>query len=487
MLKILWVEDDPEDFAKVIFNADHNEISLKKVGVTLAKNYLAAIDFIENDSLMQNYDIIILDVKFDAWDKVNDKPLNDNPKMNNLLSRFRDWHGYIEGNSVSLRNAKIEFEGIAGYHLYLELVLEYGFPANRIFFASNHLGHLRDLKDNLSKAKISLETHSKNESDIEKIKLKLKLKSDDFYISFRRAIIDLTGLAIKSINSKEWKNNVFFLAFLKDGQNFDEVHDNLFVYLYGLQQILPIKQPKDEHSLQLIILQFIKALSAPWEDKAQSCNLRDHYSNSIFNISENYEILRTLGFVMKSLRNRVSHNKIHDFINLGDAFILFIIGMGSMFKVDISKYIPESEFTINEENLKNKLIIDFENIFLECISQCNIINKYLTDGHRFLKPNELDLNSDQINYLKSEKYYNNLIHNLGLGDHKASLNVFVKILWQGLFGPEINTRMNLNQPERIFYKNNYFINDSLNGLGNLKDFIWLERLLKFEGGKCFDR
>jgi len=154
MSSFLWVEDfedkQYQQFSHSLFGSalnlsrgefPNNELDLREFLLTyhihLATNYAEGAKLIKTKLIDFDYFVIDIDLNIIGEDWQNGM-LEAEPIL-------RKWHGYLPEASdqeISLNSARDAMKMVAGYHLYVELVMRLGVANSRVLFASNHGDYL---------------------------------------------------------------------------------------------------------------------------------------------------------------------------------------------------------------------------------------------------------------------------------------------------------------------------------------------------------
>lgn len=310
MTHFLWVEDfkasetEREDnivastidlvFGNILENQEFKDEYqarrlLEKKGVFLRHNLLDALEFIHNPTELAKVDFIILDV---------DMPLS-RPEQ-------KDNKNYLPPLIKQYNNSETELKKIAGYQIYIDLVIELGFPKSHILFCSNHAGYFDEFTKKFKDSNIKFPPlyEKEHKKDIENW---LTTAQSDYFV-LRRGIIEGCK-KLKEILPAD-KEQIPFNNFVSENKiNSDEVRD----YLDILENFLPLHQPENTAALYKL---FIRTLSHEWE-------------------SAKPEKIKGLAWIMKSTRNWITHNSTL-FSALDETMVayLFILNMRMMFSFD---------------------------------------------------------------------------------------------------------------------------------------------------------
>ncbi len=313
---------DSEELREELKEEDANDAQdfLKDKGIFLKLNLLEALDFIHNPEELAKIDFVVLDVDMplkQGWQS------DDNNYLPPLIKQY---------------TSEAELERIAGYQLYIDLVIELGFPKSHILFCSNHADYFDKLKEKFNSANIKYPISPNSEKpflekgDTEFIKQWLDDKHSDYFV-LRRGIIE----GCKYLKTLA-ESDLAFNGFIQNSENYVNV-DEMRDYLDILENFLPLRKPEDTAVLYKL---FIRTLSHEWE-------------------ATEPKKIRGLARVMKNIRNWVTHNSAL-FNNLDEQIVayLFFINMRLMFDFhgDIQPYEKTLLSLFKEKVLSEQLFND---------------------------------------------------------------------------------------------------------------------------------
>ncbi|TGO02791.1 hypothetical protein PN36_19050 [Candidatus Thiomargarita nelsonii] len=354
MSQFLWIEDFEGDvkqsFTRSVFGEflDNTQIPndsvelkefLKDYGILVELTFSDALQFIHNPENIFQVDYIILDVDLAVGDA----------DENGLLSDILNIYGYDPQDEESYKVAEKALKKVAGYQLYIELVMGLDFPKDHILFCSNHINELTSLKDAFQRAKIKLPPTpngklalSKEKDDSVMLKQWVRERRNNAYSVLRRGIIEGCQHIQKHLTSA----NILFGQFCKkeNGQPVKEVTvQNMHDYLETLRKFLPRREPLDA---KLLYKLFVRTLSHEWEDDFSPNNFKkaDIPDESVLKRQ------KTFGWAIKCARNWIYHAQILDELCEDEVAFLFIVAMRAMFKL--------SDSTETYENILLNLFTD---------------------------------------------------------------------------------------------------------------------------------
>ncbi|GEM_PF-1305418 len=209
-----------------------------------------------------------------------------------------------------------ELKRTAGYQIYLELVMNLGFPKERVLFVSNHGNELQSIEAAFKTAKIRVNDQIRNKkekTDRDAIQTWLaeRCEPKTDYDILRKGVF--LGCQAAQALIRDQPEKIQFCEFIKNAKPADFLAD-MRDYLTTLQTLLPIKEPR-EKSFKL----FIRALTHEWEDKAEPDKAKKD------------RLKYTLGEIMKCARNWTTHTKEFNHLAEKDVAFLFMVAMRAMF------------------------------------------------------------------------------------------------------------------------------------------------------------
>jgi len=388
MSSFLWVEDFEGEqyrlfahsvFGKMLeidalsFPNTKNELRsfLLKNNIFLVTNYAQAKRFVSDQ--IADVDIVVLDIDLEL---LGEDFASDFMIVEPML---KQWYGL---NSNGLENvdeaefneARDQMKTIAGYHLFIDLVMNQRFPRERIRFCSNHANHLTAMNESFGKAKIDEpEIYAKSD---QRIKLWVQQQSNSEYIRLRRWIIIACNEIISNINKGLTQYHLPGIS--------SEVatSDNAVNLLQALPLVLPLSVP-NAHERSLAFRTFSRILTQDWDKVAWSDLSTLEASN------------RAFGTVLKTVRNWTSHDSLSlSKLSEKDLAYLFLISIRSCFSFQSDKPL-DFELALlkligNQQSLNEDILRDFyEKSYLRIKAQfLNLPNA--ENGVRFsLMVNEL--------------------------------------------------------------------------------------------------
>jgi hypothetical protein len=360
MIHFLWVEDFEGDnfksYTECLFSNflpkteipdGHGELKqfLQPYGIFLETHFLDALEFIRDGDKLFKIDFIILDI---------DLP----------IAQYEDDNNYLPEILARYQNDEQALRKVAGYQLYIELVIELGFPKQRILFCSNHADYLNAILEAFDNAKINLPNQPCLDADEHKIATKadsvflqkwVQNAQNNAYLSVRRGIVEYCQY-LRTITRKG--EILQFELFLDENRKLS--FSDMRIYLEVLQSLLPLREheiPSNKNKRQLYKI-FLRTLAHQWDAVTHEKNIADPALLSYFT-------------VMKTLRNWLSH--IDDKLDKIDEKLLaflFIVNMRAMYgeKINIDlenqllELIGQPAAYINPDQLQRHLYYSYQNV-----------------------------------------------------------------------------------------------------------------------------
>ncbi len=335
MSAFLWVEDFEggskyQEFAHALFGqalkleADSfpgDEIGLRafleKRQIILATNFAEAMQLIverQND-----FDSVVLDIDLPLLGEDIDK---DEQFVLPLLKR---WYGYdpeLKGADLgdSLNSARNKMKMVAGYHLFIELVINQGFPRKRILLCSNHGDHLKSISKNFEPAYIEvppiLQKHNKE------VKKWITAQRNEPYLKLRRWVIIACSEMLARL---QYGQTTFLMLELPGDGVFRLTLENAKILLETLPKLLQTHKPpvKDR---RLAYRLFVRVLTQDWDNKVD------------FKKMKNKSPQKGFAAVLVHARNWTSHDaEALSQIDESDVAFLFLIALRACFELPENK------------------------------------------------------------------------------------------------------------------------------------------------------
>lgn len=326
MSVFLWVEDfeggQYREFSHALFgnafgleaNAfPNNENDLREFmkdrQVVLATNFAKAASYIDKD--LRDYDYVVLDIDLNLLGEDIDVDL---PWVEPLLERWYEFDPNAENVEASYEAARLKMKMVAGYHLYMDLVMNRGFPRDRILFCSNHGNYLDSINNSFEPARI--EAPSIYKKSDEYVKNWVVDNFENVYPKLRRGII---MACIELLESMKHGQTRFSMPDLPRKGDSELTANNAEILLETLPRLLPAYE-NNAQERRIAFRLFVRTLTQDW-DKV------DHKNNKI------KQPIKAFAAVLVNVRNWTSHDaKSLTEIDEGFVAYLFLIAMHSCFE-----------------------------------------------------------------------------------------------------------------------------------------------------------
>jgi len=270
------------------------------------------------DENLRDYDYVVLDIDLNLLGEDVD---DDLPWVLPLLER---WYGYDpKAKSVedSYNAARQKMKEVAGYHLFIDLVMNRGFPRERILFCSNHGNHLDTINKSFEPARMEAPSIYKKSDDT--VKEWIADQSEKPYIKLRRWVI----LACQELLEQMRRGKTHFTMrdLLPNGDT-QLAPINAEFLLETLARLLPAHE-NSEFERKIAFRLFARTLTQDW-DKVD-------YKNKEKKIKQP---VKAFSAVLVNVRNWTSHDaKALSVMDEGDIAYLFLIAMRSCFELPNDK------------------------------------------------------------------------------------------------------------------------------------------------------
>lgn len=306
---------------------------LEEQGVTLKLNLLEALEFIRDPNELAKVDFVVLDV---------DMPLkrDGQPDKNNYLPPL-----------IEQYQSETELKKIAGYQIYIDLVIELGFPKSHILFCSNHAGYFEEFTEKFKRSNIKFPDLLQKEHD-EDIKNWLTEAHSDYFV-LRRGIIE----GCKNLRTLT-EDKFHFNEFIKDDDKELSLYD-VANYTEVLENFFPLSEPQNKQHIYKL---FVRTLAHEW-DATEPKNIKSNKKREKKTQEEKDKenILFAFSWIMKMTRNWMAHTKLFEQLEPKDVAFLFIINMRAMFDLgdDLLPYerklLRLFKKTLSEDKMQDKM------------------------------------------------------------------------------------------------------------------------------------
>lgn len=329
MSSLLWVEDFEDKqyltptanvFGRAL-NIEDGDIPdevnglrdfLRGRQIILATNFAEAAQII--DGRLPDIDGVVLDIDLEL---IGEDYENDYPWVEGLLIRWHQYDPNADDAETSYDEARSRMKMIAGYHLYVDLVVSRGFPRHRILFCSQHGDQLdKALAGSFDLARMERPVVWKK-SDPRVGDWVSSVRSDP-YTKLRRWIILACREMLGRLRNEQTKFVLPRLPGVGEGQLTDVDAENL---LETLQLLIPAYTGSDQER-EIVYRIFVRTLTQDW-DKVD-------YKDRDLRIPR-----KAFAAVLKSARNWTSHNsKALTKLTEADIAFLFLIALHACFEIN---------------------------------------------------------------------------------------------------------------------------------------------------------
>lgn len=410
MPRFLWVEDfDTEpasyrDTTHFVFGCragNRDEIPdekedlrdyLASKDIVLETTLSTALQFIAEPGNLATIDFVVLDIDLKISEEREDEV--DNKLLNDIFERH--------GDSSEERTKLKEIKKIAGYYIWTSLVIDMGFPRNRIQFCSNHGNFLKSINESFVKARITPpQIFTKTDK---KICTWIELQNSDQYISFRRNVVDYCQVLINRLNEADAPQDLLALHKFPGKNTCDFTKELADEILEALPKYLPINiltEHQDE-----VLRSFMRRLTVEWDrfdTKDEFCEKLEKEEGINYSRDTNRQT-KASASLLKLIRNTLSHSSgkpIHITCEL--AAFYFVLNMRTIFQIEPSNNIEHIEdkffpqVVLNDgfsNNVYDKLSFMRKSV-VELSKHCNIKSKHSHESKYFISDllRQLQMNS----------------------------------------------------------------------------------------------
>lgn len=358
MSAFLWVEDfDSDDalntttanvFGSYIGNlnqdwdsAEHLQESLEEFNIYLERSLVDALNFINDQKKRDSIDYVILDIDL----RISRGKKHESG--NSGLEKIFAWH-----TSSNEDDRRGKLKKIAGYHLWTLLVIDHGFPRDRIQFCSQHGGPLEQLtlqksiQESFESARITPpEIFLKRDK---RIQTWINKQANDPYTSLRRGVIDSCALLLKRLDLKQGDAPEMIRLSRFPGSSTEDFKRDQAVDMLNM---LPLYLPRDvsPESMPEVLRAFVRAFTMNWDrfsahpEQIIKYEVRTgiSYNKAIDKVSQNGAT------ALKFLRNRMAHAAGKS-VNINPALVavFFVLNMRIIFWLNADKDLNVLESTL---------------------------------------------------------------------------------------------------------------------------------------------
>jgi len=303
----------------------------------------------------------------------------------------RDWTRHdvfaidinLERRADSGRDLPADFQGVekhafhrkAGFYIYNHLIRS-GVPAENICFLTGEKASTLQFLDHCRSALMPPPTaFEKSDSGFQEFRDWLRRRQEDPYVTLRRSIIDGCEYLRHLVEADE--ANIQFREFIGfKGSDPERItREGIIDYLGTVQALLPSIGHADTRSgvedlrVEQLYRLLVRTLAHEWEDAASPVNLRRDLP------VKQKSILRTLGWIMKNVRNWMAHNSVINQLTAEDVAFLFLVNMRAMFNLGpkvvpyersllalFSRDSPQPAPGLIEEQLRDALVQSYRKV-----------------------------------------------------------------------------------------------------------------------------
>lgn len=259
----------------------------------------------------------------------------------------RDWTRHdvfaidinLERRADAGRDLPADFQGLeksafhrkAGFYIYNHLIRN-GVPTENICFLTGEKESTLEFHKHCQSALMPQPTaFTKSDSGFQEFRDWLRRRQEDPYVTLRRAVIGGCEYLRHLVEADAAK--IQFREFIgsKGAEPERITREEIIDYLDTLAALLPnighadTRSGADDLRVEQLYRLFVRTLAHEWEDAASPVNLRRDMA------VKQKTILRTLGWIMKNVRNWMAHNSVINQLAAEDVAFLFLVNMRAMF------------------------------------------------------------------------------------------------------------------------------------------------------------
>lgn len=343
MANILWVEDFEgsnlsntteelfdgllpiDDTLRLVKSKQELRGYLEKRHVTLRTEFWSAWCFIDDNSLLEDIDIIVLDI--DLVVSPQGFPLSEDQDEQlfyclqglGFLEEI-DFNAWEETDHPTVVKDKLKVKELAGYLLFLKLTQELGFPKENVVLYSNHSDNLKTTLKQFDDARIprpNIYEKTLLENDKWKkgkdVRVLLKEWINDPYMVLRRGILN----GVKEI--RRMNTSVFINQYIEDKSQHLSPNE-VKGYLDTLAILFPLDIKRGEKKKRYKI--FTRMLFHEW-DRLDWDMINNHVPND-----------RSAGLA-RTTRNFVAHLDFYSDLTEENVAFFFLFAMRALFDLGV--------------------------------------------------------------------------------------------------------------------------------------------------------
>ena len=346
MSAFLWVGDfeygDHGDIAHAIFgkalgfgrekfppNLSALRGLLKENGVILATSYAEALALI--DSQLLDFDFVVLDIDLVLTGEESE---DARPMIVPELTQWYEYDPNALNEEQSYALARDKMKPVAGYHLWTHLVIDKGFPKDRVQFCSRHGEHLESITKSFHPAKIAApEIFRKDDGRIGGWVAESSRKQ---YIWLRRNIINYCAALASHLRSISSDRRSFLRLSQFPGESTQAFTLDL---ARAMIKDLPLYLPENvpDKNVPQILHAFVRAMTMQWDRfNANQCCREEFKKREGREYKKAFrEGFRAGASVLKLARNTVSHPSGSSIeFDCVDVALLFVLNKNVIFNLE---------------------------------------------------------------------------------------------------------------------------------------------------------
>lgn len=228
---------------------------------------------------------------------------------------------------------KPAFHRKAGFYIYNHLIRK-GVPPGNICLLTGEQGFTDEFTTHCRDSLIPPPTaFPKSDVGFTAFRAWLNCHQNDPYLALRRAVIEGCDYLKRRVIEDE--SAIQFRAFIgfEFGRTAREVTPaDMCDYLDTLRLFLPASAPRDGNEKKRLFRLFVRALAHEWESQATPENARKMSNRG----SGDGRLLPAFGWIMKNVRNWMSHNSVISQLEEADVAFLMLVNMRAMFRLDLA-------------------------------------------------------------------------------------------------------------------------------------------------------
>jgi hypothetical protein len=322
----------------------------------LELTFAEGLEFVYDPEKLLKVDYVILDVRLEIEEFADEH----NEQLSNILK-------YYEKEEAPRAALKI----VAGYQLYIELIINLGFPKDHILLCSNHANDLLSLADAFDKAKMRLpKIPTKEEKDKTYVRQWVRERRENPYSVLRRGILNV-------LDEIEGNANIDLTEPFKK-----EVPVNKDSFLEGLRFMLSSPREPSKDKRQHLYRTLCDYLTKYFDRFSRWDLYKGKYKNNGAEISVSQEYFIPPYFIINWVAHNILNNANSEF-DAQDVGFLFTLVIKAMFDYPIIQNFKllYTDSTVNETDLQTCLI-ELQNRHYNYSGQCEIFELIRLKGEK---------------------------------------------------------------------------------------------------------